>query len=437
MLLSRIYIKYIRKLFSYFSTLSSSIYRFFDEKDSPSYIDFLTGLRGTLALSVICNHTANAFKSVDTNIFKTQAHFYGVYGFFFLSSFLLTYRLYGDFSKTNGSLIEISLKISTYFIRRFFRIYVPFVVYCTMVTIYPKFGNHLSWNYTTWTNLTTLHYPGRNHLWTIPTEIKYYLIIPFLTLLFYKIKKFSWLALLILFSFTFFYDKIRFNIFPYNYENFITFLPVFIKGSLIGIIYFKIERISILDELRKKYLSGKFFAYPLALSYYLIFRNSSRLLAKPKKFDWDDLESINYFSYSWTILLLCMLLSAPNRFTNAFKTQFLRKCGKFAYGIYLWHSYAIVLSKDYMPTSNSGFESIFLTVLIAYFLGKIFYYLIEYPLIKLSSILCAKVLNLSLVKSNEYQLIAKNFEDLVNGSSTILVENANLVSDRDSESKKI
>ena len=64
----------------------NSINEFYEEKENSTFIDFLTGFRGTLALSVICHHVANHFiSSSDISLFKRKCHWYGVYGFFFLA----------------------------------------------------------------------------------------------------------------------------------------------------------------------------------------------------------------------------------------------------------------------------------------------------------------------------------------------------------------
>ena len=82
---------------------------FYQEKENPSFIDFLTGLRGTMALSVILHHSTDIFLGLVDNslaqklkFFFRVATFYGVFGFFLLSSFLLTYRLYSDLQKDSS-----------------------------------------------------------------------------------------------------------------------------------------------------------------------------------------------------------------------------------------------------------------------------------------------------------------------------------------------
>ncbi len=75
--------------------------------------------------------------------------------------------MFGQMTKSNGSKKEIIFIVLKYFIRRFFRIYIPFVAFC----VYAKY---LNWTYSTklglWYdsmyNLLTLKSMGANHLGT-------------------------------------------------------------------------------------------------------------------------------------------------------------------------------------------------------------------------------------------------------------------------------
>ena len=165
---------------------------FFTEKENDGFIDFLTGFRGTMALSVVLEHASHEQWQKETwtnelSLFHNVGYFYGVLNFFILSSFLLTYRLFTDLTKTNGTQKQISLVILKYFIRRFFRIYVPFVFFTTIVCfVWPQMGGHAYFQYPSWWNLVTLQKSGQNFLWTIAPEVKYYFFQPVFTLFMYK-----------------------------------------------------------------------------------------------------------------------------------------------------------------------------------------------------------------------------------------------------------
>jgi len=192
---------------------------FFTENENVGFIDFLTGFRGTMALSVILEHSSHEGQRSSHHdsrrellLFYDIGFFYGVINFFILSSFLLTYRLLVDFSKTNGSIRQILLVITKYFIRRFFRIYIPFVVFSTLVIyVWPGLGGHSWFRYPSWTSLITLQESGQNFLWTIAPEIKYYFFQPLFTLFMYKLSATSnricWLVLCIFFLLTVVVDE--------------------------------------------------------------------------------------------------------------------------------------------------------------------------------------------------------------------------------------
>ena len=93
------------------------------------------GLRGSFAFWVLIFHISqniDNFQKTDYYYFNLTGYFIGVVGFFILSSFLLTYRLLIEFHDENKS-NQIPLIIIKYFIRRFFRIYLPYIFYVSLI----------------------------------------------------------------------------------------------------------------------------------------------------------------------------------------------------------------------------------------------------------------------------------------------------------------
>ena len=98
------------------------------------HVDFLNGYRGTLALWVFIQHCLDhADLGCDYIYFKNTGVLVGVVGFFLLSSYLLTYRLLEEINEKKGYKNTI-LIFTKYLIRRFFRIYIPFVITCSFIT---------------------------------------------------------------------------------------------------------------------------------------------------------------------------------------------------------------------------------------------------------------------------------------------------------------
>jgi peptidoglycan/LPS O-acetylase OafA/YrhL len=86
-----------------------------------------------------------------------MGYFVAVIGFFILSSFLLTYRLFKDFKESKNTTEELFCTIK-YFLRRFFRIYLSFVVFCALIKlpIYGRVIGGIYGHYNTFLNLVSL-----------------------------------------------------------------------------------------------------------------------------------------------------------------------------------------------------------------------------------------------------------------------------------------
>jgi peptidoglycan/LPS O-acetylase OafA/YrhL len=119
--------------------------KFFTEDsqaNSSTRFKFLDGYRGFCALLVVMNHMVHftPLKN-DYQIFYENGFYVGLVGFFILSSFLLTYKMINDFYKLRDQKAYMKLKCSiiivkNYLTRRFFRIYMPYLIFVSAV----KFG---------------------------------------------------------------------------------------------------------------------------------------------------------------------------------------------------------------------------------------------------------------------------------------------------------
>jgi len=134
--------------------------------DEIEKIDFLDGFRGTLAIWVLMMHSTYALKV--NKYFRGTGSYIGVPCFFILSSFLLTYRLLNQFNNDKNSYKDNILIIIKYFIRRFFRIYIPFVIFAALIKGVPSISfagrNHSYFG--SFFNLISLK-SINSYLWTI------------------------------------------------------------------------------------------------------------------------------------------------------------------------------------------------------------------------------------------------------------------------------
>lgn len=100
----------------------------------PIHFKFLDAFRGMMALFIVVNHSSGHLGYTDdfARIIIHLTSGLGMSGFFLLSSFLLTYRLYDEMDKiASVNYKQYTLVIGKYFIRRFMRIYLVYFVYCT------------------------------------------------------------------------------------------------------------------------------------------------------------------------------------------------------------------------------------------------------------------------------------------------------------------
>jgi peptidoglycan/LPS O-acetylase OafA/YrhL len=102
-------------------------------------------------------------------MFHGPGIFVGVIGFFILSAFLLTYRLIIDYERA-PDIRACLFKTAHYFIRRFFRIYLVFVLFWTIAFVFPKkLGQTMgvlpkSGNFTPYMDGIALYSTGRTHV---------------------------------------------------------------------------------------------------------------------------------------------------------------------------------------------------------------------------------------------------------------------------------
>ena len=94
-------------------------------------------------------------------------------------------------------------------------------------------------------------------------------------------------------------------------------------------------------------------------------------------------------SLYWTIFMLLLILSKDNFLTHFFNGTFLHYCGKFSFGIYLFHMGFIgYFYANYNDKVKLKFEIVLYSFIGSFFVGALFYYLIERPLMKFAKKIC-------------------------------------------------
>ncbi len=318
--------------------------------------------RGIAALMVLTTHYAYLFTSEFgvINFFKT-----GVDLFFIISGFIFAPLI------KSGNIV-----VTPFLIRRFFRIYplyfVSILLYYGFAPSDPQkiafFIDHIFLLQTTTSaqeasffNIVT---------WTLPIEIEYYLLIPFLVLLrvkniIYILLVFSIIlkAMLILTSSA--------DLSNLDLPTLLNFhLPGFLLEFIIGILLFNIY-----IKYKDKNIPFIFHVLIIIIALSLLFGLSSFLILHK-----NEINNVIYKSYfrfgcaiSYAILLfpfLC-LIKKDTIFSNVYLFM-----GNISYGVYLFHLLIPKILNDYNLTGFIGyFTYLTLTILLA----LMTYYLIENP----------------------------------------------------------
>ena len=372
---------------------------------------FLDGCRGLCAFIVLTIHTLTD-KPLDPN---TRNHTLmglvaslqlaariAMPGFFILSSFLLTHHLMKELTESNHSPNEIFKIIIKYFIRRFFRIYLVFVIFCSII----KF-TWLPFQYPTrsWINLVTFRFDlgDLNQLWSIPPEICYYFIIPIICLAFLGFEKISIKLKYIMLVFLIFLSifNMKFDVLYYfpSSKNLFNkdatkargpLFFAFLNGSLMAFVYLFVFKIW--PHLFNYITSSRLIQYSLNIITSFLFIYAFRIM--PKKF----MEHyIIQYSYFWSITLFLLLISTDEySFVRQFlNNNFMRKWGKYSFGVYLFHPTSFKLYDMIVPNAffqlKNCYEQFFLICLITYAIAFMFYTLIESNMTKLAVYFCKKV----------------------------------------------
>jgi peptidoglycan/LPS O-acetylase OafA/YrhL len=385
------------KLFIKLSNLKS----FFYEEKIENKLDFLDGFRGTLAIWVLVGHVN--LKNFGTGIgpFDLTGHYIGVNGFFILSSFLLTYRLFDEFVNKSNNYRDSILIIIKYFLRRLFRIYLPFVITVTLIKSNTElFGGSFDYP-SSWYDLVTLKYPTGNHLWTIGPEIKYYAIIPLFCLFFSNAEKTNNYLIKILnvglFFFSFFFITINYL----KHDIFSKYCYVFLNGSLLAVTFYKFQRISFVVNVFKNHFILLIAGFVSMFMYmHGVILSSLSYNVKLSKNVGNYYLLTHRISIYWTAVLFFMLIGSPNFFNNLFETTVLRKIGKFSFGIYLYHPMCIVLSQKYFKIKY-GYEHYWIVLGLSFIAGFLFFHCVENIFMKLANFLCMKLSNLKIFKKAE------------------------------------
>lgn len=387
-------------------------------KQSPSdRFEFLDGYRGFCAIIVCISHMINFYPLTgEFAILTYTGYFIGVAGFFVLSSFLLTYRMMKEFYRENSFLSCISIVIQ-YAIRRFFRIYIPYFIFCTAVKFGPKYvgGNYNYWGssggYNSWYDLVTLNSPGKNHLWTVPIEIKYYYFIPIFCFVCYLFKRFWYVYIFISVALvTYLYSKVISyqpdDVDTNTSNKLIPRFPMFFCGSIVAVLYYHFEKAD--NTILKKIIFSRIIQFLIFLITLPLGMYGFRFLCTYFNKNLEFYEAGSTPSVYFSGFLFLMLIGAPNPFTQVFSRNYILEFyGKYSFGVYLLHPWCLLVKTYQEFNYVTQTELVFVTLLLSGFAGFVFFYLIENPCMKIGNMFIRLIKRITVFKKEEIIILKK------------------------------
>ena len=283
---------------------------------------------------------------------------------------------------------------------RFFRIYVPYMIFCILNAKLIKEKDVIQ-DYTIVDLISLKNFIQIIHIWTMPVEIKFYFFIPPLAYIFsniYKKKLIIWIIYLL--NFTYMIIVTQFSLFSvgdfYDVAKFEPYIPIFLIGSILAVLYIHLEHSKRL-ELLNQY---KIFNYLVSLICTVIFVCLCRFQG------WFNSDRNNGFiCASFMSLLLLLMLIVPtnllNQFLSQIKTFYI--FGKYSYGVYLFHINCRNETKKFEAIMTS--DQFVLYIILSLIFGILFFHIIENNSIKLARICINKVNNHFELSSDENRKI--------------------------------
>ena len=391
-----------------------------------SRFDYFDGLRGLYVLIVVVRHMLDLVVSTckDYRILDVMAVEIGVVGFFMLSSCLLTYRLTKEIDQglekihsasDSDAVLEnrpfwnlrlhlkafwTSLDIKFYLLvtlkyafRRFFRIYVTVIIYIIIRQHQRKDFNLIK--------ALRLRTVVQSVLWTIEPECKYYFLIPAICIVMHRCKRFSLFICLLVGYLMLANGRYQVVYYVWSYDDSNRMLlhssiQHFLSGSLVALIYYySIENGK--HHLVDRVLKNSVFKCLLTILLMVL----STVLFYGYSSYWNDYEfiaknsTVSYLKYDirknhqstvfMAVAMLIMMVSAPNWYTQIFsKSGFLKKCGKYSFGMYILHVDIIDEIRASSLKLKSGFEYLVVILSLVYFVGFLFFRVMEVPMMNVA-----------------------------------------------------
>ncbi len=332
-----------------------------------NYYPFLDGLRALGFMFVYVAHIGQKYKTFYI------AGKVGVTLFFIISSFL--------FSTYFISHVDLMNTVKAWIVYAFKRILKLYPIYVFVLLIEFVVGNYSFSKVLS--HLFLLD--ARQHYWTIPVMIQFYLLIPFVIFLLKKILKKGTLTVLSLLFFIFvisgiFYSQITL---PFlkptaNQINILFYIPSFIIGIIMSLVYLTIINKKI-QLSRSLYL---FMLYIPIIVLIVLMPHSYKMFSLTK-FSNNLFLPFSIFGFLWSSIILSLLLFKSN-LCLFFENKIIRYLGIISYSAYLIH--IVVIKYTYLILPNSVLIGTVAGFIIVVSFSSLLYKFIEKPASNLSRI---------------------------------------------------
>ena len=169
---------------------------------------------------------------------------------------------------------------------------------------------------------------------------------------------------------------------------FVNQFPVFFLGSLIAVIYkYILQDYNITQNYIKKYKTLDSIVSFLCVVMLIIG------LRAPEWIRIEKLDMTPFYSIYWSIFLIFTLMGSPNYVSLFFQnSMFLQQCGKYSFGIYLFHRMAqYFLGQKFKFLNEMKVDFVITHIFLSFIIGYLFYQLVEKNLLKLASKINKKI----------------------------------------------
>ena len=344
------------------------------------HLAVLDGLRGIALLLVVFSHSSLLGIHMVPGVDMSGTGKVGVWLFFVLSSFLLMHQ----FLHLDASGRLDGRAWWRYALRRVLRIYPLYVVFLLVCWLAP-----LKTLMGPMTGADVLRHlavvEGRWHTWSIAVEVKYYLLLPLLVLLYLHVarRRFALATLLaaagiVLHAWwtpTFDVDALR------------TYLPIFLTGSWVAIAHHHLAHHAPPPRRTRTWaaaaVAAALFALLMAMTPSVWGRLHDTVL--PLSY-WH--RSFTLFGLLWGAFLLC-LLQSPAWLQRGFAWLPLRVLGVVSFSAYLWHG-PVLANLGWLPFAHGSIAQAVVLFLALLLVSVASYFVIERPFLRIGRTLGAR-----------------------------------------------